>query len=85
MADSPEKMPTMANAGDADSAPEGSATDVADDARAQAKEKPTRSTDDDQYPSGLKMVLLTSAALVVIFLIALDQARGPHSSPHTSQ
>ncbi len=83
MTDSPEKKPTMANVGDTDSA-QGSTTDVAD-ARVQANEKPAQTTeDDDQYPSILKMVLLSSAALVVIFLIALDQASNPHAHTQAS-
>ncbi|PNH38507.1 hypothetical protein VD0003_g10243, partial [Verticillium dahliae] len=69
--DSQEKKPTPANV-DTDST-QASSTDVAD-ARVKANDEPSQATDDDQYPSGLKMVLLSSAALIVIFLIALDQA-----------
>ena len=37
-------------------------------------EKPVNAElDDDQYPHGLKLVVLAAAALVAVFLIALDQ------------
>ena len=29
--------------------------------------------DDDQYPHGLKLILLAGASLIAVFLIALDQ------------
>lgn len=55
-------------------------------------EKTTESTaqDDinpDDYPHGLKLVLLLSAALVAVFLIALDQVSPspPPISPLTAQ
>ncbi|KAK4229590.1 major facilitator superfamily domain-containing protein [Podospora fimiseda] len=60
------------NGGDTDSTrfdSGGSTTDVAD----TSFKPPLRNSEDDQYPSGLKTVLLSSAALVCIFLIALDQ------------
>jgi hypothetical protein len=52
---------------------------------AEVDEKTTETTaqDDtnpDDYPHGLKLVLLLSAALVAVFLIALDQV-SPSSSP----
>ena len=36
-------------------------------------EKPVQHIPDDQYPRGLKLVLLAGASLVAVFLIALDQ------------
>lgn len=36
-------------------------------------EKPAQFMTDDQYPRGLKLVLLTGASLIAVFLIALDQ------------
>ncbi|XPS68738.1 hypothetical protein M3J09_001024 [Ascochyta lentis] len=71
MTNLPEKTPTLANVGDTESAQD-SNTDVGD-ARVQANEKNGETTSDDQYPTGMKLVLLSSAALVSIFLIALDQ------------
>ncbi|PNH59527.1 hypothetical protein VD0001_g9924, partial [Verticillium dahliae] len=50
--DSQEKKPTPANV-DTDST-QASSTDVAD-ARVKANDEPSQATDDDQYPSGLKM------------------------------
>ena len=38
-------------------------------------EKPIQSIPDDQYPHGVKLLLLTGASLVSVFLIALDQVR----------
>ena len=35
--------------------------------------KPVQHMSDDQYPHGLKLVLLAGASLVAVFLIALDQ------------
>ncbi|KIN08976.1 hypothetical protein OIDMADRAFT_37925 [Oidiodendron maius Zn] len=48
----------MDNAGDSDSA---------------GPEKPVQGMTDDQYPHGLKLVLLAGASIVAVFLIALDQ------------
>ena len=45
-----------------------------DDAEA---EKPVQHIPDDQYPRGLKLVLLAGASLVAVFLIALDQVSTP--------
>ncbi|KAF4626230.1 hypothetical protein G7Y89_g11933 [Cudoniella acicularis] len=50
--------PDMNNAGDSDSAHPG---------------KPVQGMADDQYPHGLKLVLLAGASTVAVFLIALDQ------------
>jgi hypothetical protein len=36
---------------------------------------PVKAIVDDEYPSGLKLVLLSAATLVAVFLIALDQVR----------
>jgi hypothetical protein len=46
-------------------------------------EKPSETTNDDhdQYPHGLKLVLLSGSALVAVFLIALDQVCHCHSEP----
>jgi MFS transporter, DHA2 family, glioxin efflux transporter len=30
---------------------------------------------DDQYPHGLKLILLAGSSLIAVFLIALDQVR----------
>ena len=35
--------------------------------------KPVQHISDDQYPRGLKLVLLAGASIVAVFLIALDQ------------
>lgn len=36
-------------------------------------EKPVHGMPDDQYPHGLKLILLAGASIVAVFLIALDQ------------
>jgi len=36
-------------------------------------ENPVQEMTDDQYPHGLKLVILTGASIVAVFLIALDQ------------
>lgn len=36
-------------------------------------EKPVQAMTDDKYPHGLKLVILAGAALIAVFLIALDQ------------
>jgi hypothetical protein len=36
-------------------------------------EKPVQEMDQDQYPHGMKLVLLAGSSLVAVFLIALDQ------------
>ena len=38
-------------------------------------EKSTHDMAEDQYPHGLKLVLLAGASIVAVFLIALDQVR----------
>jgi hypothetical protein len=48
-------------------------------------EKPSETADDhDQYPHGLKLVLLSGSALVAVFLIALDQVCLSHVSIDTT-
>jgi MFS transporter, DHA2 family, glioxin efflux transporter len=37
------------------------------------KEKAVQDMDDNQYPHGLKLVVLASASVIAVFLIALDQ------------
>lgn len=32
--------------------------------------------EEDQYPHGVKLIVLASASIVAVFLIALDQVRG---------
>lgn len=44
--------------------------DVSDE---QQLEKPAQDMTADQYPHGLKLILLASASLISVFLIALDQ------------
>lgn len=51
-------IPDVINVGDSDSA---------------HPEKPIQGMTDDQYPHGLKLVLLAGASIVAVFLIALDQ------------
>ncbi|KIV94475.1 hypothetical protein PV10_02240 [Exophiala mesophila] len=38
-----------------------------------SQKEPTQEMTDDQYPHGLKLILLASASLISVFLIALDQ------------
>ena len=38
-----------------------------------------KDVEEDQYPHGLKLIILASAALVAVFLIALDQVSSYHS------
>lgn len=45
-------------------------TDVSD---RTTQEKSIHNVTDDQYPHGLKLVLLAGASIVAVFLIALDQ------------
>lgn len=37
------------------------------------QEKTTQEVPDDQYPHGLKLIILAGASVVAVFLIALDQ------------
>lgn len=39
----------------------------------ETPEKSVQHITDDQYPHGLRLVLLTGASVVAVFLIALDQ------------
>lgn len=41
-----------------------------------------KDVEEDQYPHGLKLIILASASIVAVFLIALDQVR---SLPSVSQ
>lgn len=41
----------------------------------ESQDAQAEKTGDEQYPHGLKLVLLASASIVAVFLIALDQVR----------
>ncbi|KIW96646.1 uncharacterized protein Z519_02037 [Cladophialophora bantiana CBS 173.52] len=43
------------------------------DGRSAHREKSVQSISDDQYPHGLKLVLVAGASVIAVFLIALDQ------------
>lgn len=43
------------------------------DSDSETPEKPIETIPDDQYPHGLALALLSGAALIAVFLIALDQ------------
>lgn len=58
------RTPETNSVGDSDSAP------------LEPMEKPAQAMVDDQYPHGLKLVLLAGATIVAFFLIALDQVSG---------
>lgn len=48
-------------------------------------EKRVEGMTDDQYPHGYKLVLLAGAAIIAVFLIALDQVRTPFSYADTAR
>lgn len=48
---------------------------ITDESDGTNLEKPVEVVTQDQYPHGLKLVALSSACLVSVFLIALDQVR----------
>jgi hypothetical protein len=41
--------------------------------------QPARTVTEDEYPHGLKLVILAGASLIAVFLIALDQVSVPLS------
>ena len=43
-------------------------------------EKPIQAMTEDQYPHGIKLVLLAGASIIAVFLIALDQV-STHEQP----
>jgi hypothetical protein len=45
------------------------------DSHSVHRETPAKGMTDDLYPHGLKLVLLASASVCAVFLIALDQVR----------
>lgn len=47
------------------------------DIESASLEKPMPGMTEDQYPHGMKLVLLAVASLVAVFLIALDQVSKP--------
>ncbi|ORX94423.1 putative efflux pump antibiotic resistance protein [Clohesyomyces aquaticus] len=49
------------------------AVSVAGDSDNENQEKPEQPMTDDQYPHGIKLVLLAGASVIAVFLIALDQ------------
>lgn len=65
------------NAPDVDKASSVNAPEVdnAVDIETAEPEKAVQAMTDADYPHGLKLVLLSGAALVAVFLIALDQVR----------
>ena len=72
-----ETDPSKASAQKGDSMDKSSNTDSAE------AEKPTQHMSDDQYPHGLKVVLLAGASIVAVFLIALDQVSIPPTITET--
>ena len=48
-------------------------------------EKPIQGMTEDQYPHGLKLLLLAGASIVAVFLIALDQVSNSRTRPSTGK
>jgi hypothetical protein len=49
----------------------------AGDSESVLSEKPIQDAPEDQYPTGLKLVVLAGASMVSVFMIALDQVSTP--------
>ena len=68
-----EKAEVTSEAGAPKSTSTLSITKDKDTGNVDAEKSPNVEVDDDLYPHGLSLVVLASASMVAVFLIALDQ------------